>query len=133
MDILNCILGVIGTLTGSIALWMAWNSYRQNLTIERSDLWPSGYKVVNHSLRPIPIQKVELLVKKGVEFIRLIPSPEIRGLTLPGNLAPESSFEVDWVSARQTVEVCLQKETKLEVYTQTGEIFTCVHKHKFKK
>jgi hypothetical protein len=128
MDILNFILGLIGTLTGITGTWFAFHACRQHLTIDRSEMWSDGYKVINHSLRPIPIQKVVLLVKSGTDFVPSNPPPEIRGLILPGSLAPESSFEVDWANARQIVEVCLQRETKLEIYTQTGKVFRRVHK-----
>lgn len=130
MDLINFILGLTGTIMGVIGTWLAFQAYRQKLTIESSVMWPNGYRVVNHSLRPIPIQKAVLLVNNGGVFVPSTPAPKINGLTLPGSLAPESSFEVDWAGARQIAEVCLSSVTKLEIHTQTGKVFSSVHRQK---
>jgi hypothetical protein len=115
-------MAIIGFLSGLYALWISDSSRRQNLTIDISDEFPDWYKITNHSLRPIPIQKVVLLIKGNSGFKPSLESPTIRGITLPGSLAPEFSFEVDWASTRQVVEMIFGGETMLEVHTQTGNV-----------
>jgi hypothetical protein len=121
MSVLNLILGIIGTVFGCAGTIMSIQARRQHLAIGPSDKWTHGYKITNHSLRPIPIEKVTLLVRHGSSFEPTSEPPVIHGLNLPASLSPESSFEVDWASIDQLVDLTLGEEMMLVVQTQTGK------------
>ena len=80
-----------------------------------------GYKITNHTLRPIPIESLTLLVKKQGGVYTPAGAMEIDGLSIPGILAPESSFEVYWSNIEQTVDAVWSDEYRIELRTQTGK------------
>ena len=122
MTILNFILGIIGVITGCIGTWLSIQSRRQHLKINMSDDWTQPCKITNHSLRPIPIQKIILLINEGSGFNPSKEYPILDDIEIPGVLPPESSFKVSWKNISQIVELITPKERQIEIHTQTGKI-----------
>jgi hypothetical protein len=126
MDIANIIaiiLGTVGTLTGCYAAWLSHKAAQQELTIVRTDAKLLRFDVVNFSLRPIPIQSISLELRDEDKFVPSDDTPSIEGISLPGVLAPESSFQVHWADTRQIVEVIVYEEFRLSIKTQIGKVF----------
>jgi hypothetical protein len=127
-------MAIVGFLSGLYALWLSDRNERQRVTIGSSEKRPNWYKITNHSLRSIPIQKIVLLVRNDRGFMPSNEIPQVEGIDLPGVLPPESAFEVTWASIRQVAEMILSGETILEVHTQTGNIIrskkTKIKKHR---
>ena len=122
-------MSLVGFFTGLYALWISDNARTQNVKISKSEFWPKGFKITNESLRPIPINKVLLILTRRDNGQNIILNPEVRGITIPGNLPPEQSFEIDYSSALQIVETVLSKKRTLEVHTQTGKVIRKVIKN----
>ncbi len=120
MEILNFI---IGFALGSIGTWLSIQLYRQNLRIEMSDKRKHGYTITNHSQRPIPIESVKLQIRKHGEGFKEAGHIDIIGISLPGPLAPESSFEAYFSDLEQAIDTVWADEYRLELITQIGKIF----------
>jgi len=121
-EIISLILGAIGTLSGLYATWLSHKVIRQELTLSRTDMDHLRFRITNYSLRPIPIQGIQLGLKVGD---KLIPSPEplsIEGISLPGVLPPESCIDVQQ-STGQKIGMIVCDGFILTVTTQTGRAF----------
>jgi hypothetical protein len=127
-EITSLILGTIGAVTGTYATWLSHKATRQELTLSRTDMKLLRFRVTNHSLRPIPVQAVTLQLRDGSCFVPSTESPTIEGIALPGVLAPESCFTIQWAGTRQVIELIYHGEFILSVTTQTGRTFSLVGK-----
>jgi hypothetical protein len=122
-EITSLILGTIGTAAGLYATWLSHKATRQELTLSRTDMDLLRFRITNYSLRPIPLLSVGLELKDSDRFVPSSESPTIEGITLPGVLAPESCFNVQWAGTRQVVEMIYHEVFVLSVTTQTGKTF----------
>lgn len=120
--ITSLILGTLGTVTGCYATWLSYKATRQELTVLCTDRKLQKFRVINYSLRPVPVQSIRLELKDDKEFMTSNQSPSLQGITLPGPLAPESCFDVEF-ELIQSIEMGLSKEFRLTVITQTGREF----------
>ena len=123
MTALSLLLGTIGTITGCIGAFLSIESRRQRLTISRSNTRKQGYTITNHTLRPIPIESVMIYVRKSGGNFTPAGNIELKGISLPGSLPPESSFDAFSLDVEQAIDVLWSDEYRLELRTQTGKIF----------
>ena len=123
MTLLSLVLGSIGTITGCIGAVLSIEARRQRLTISRSRTRKHGYTITNHTLRPIPIESVIIHVRKSGGTFTPAGKIELEGLSLPGSLPPESSFDAYSLNIEQAIDVLWSDEYRLELRTQTGKIF----------
>ena len=120
MDTATPFMAIVGFLSGLYALWLSHVATRQDLTIARIDADQMKFRVINFSLRPIPVQEIYLELSDNGKFTRSDETPTLDGISLPGPLPPESSFEVQW-ELRQLIEMVLSKRYRLTLITQTGK------------
>ena len=123
MTLLSLFLGAIGTIMGCIGTVLSVEARRQHLTISRSHTRKHGYTITNHTLRPIPIESVKIYVRKSGESFTPACTIELDGLSLPGSLPPESSFDAYSLNIEQAIDVLWSDEYRLELRTQTGKVF----------
>ena len=128
-EIISLILGVVGTLSGLYATWLSQKAIRQELTLSRTDMDLLRFRITNYSLRPIPIQAIQLVLKKGDKFSPSSEPLSIKGIPLPGVLPPESCIDVQQ-STGQKIGMIVSDGFILTVTTQTGRAFRLEEKGK---
>ena len=123
MDVLTQYMAIVGFFSGLYALWLSHKAVRQDLTILCTDSHMLTFRVVNYSLRPVPIESIRLEVKENGTYVTSGGSLTLKDMSLPGILAPESSFKIDY-ALEQLVEIFLSKKYRLTVTSQTGNEFS---------
>ena len=131
LDLGTFLIALVGCVSGLYATWRLHRDARQSICITSSRTQKDWYIVTNHSLRPIPIQDITLFARCGRDKFKSLGNVEIRGIHIPGILAPESSFEVSWTTMEQILDTMMYyDEYYLLLTTQTGKK---IKSHKIKK
>jgi hypothetical protein len=121
---IGAIFGTLGAATGCYATWLNHKAMRQELTIIRTNESSLSFRVTNYSLRPIPILSLSLEIKEDGVFNPSSHELSLHGVTIPGVLAPESSFKIQLSGTEQIVEMIVYEAFRLTVTTQTENTFT---------
>ena len=117
-------MSVVGFVCGLYAIWRLEKDHIADLQIKREHPSRLRFRIVNHSKREIPIEKIRLQLWNENQYEDVLQAPILEGISVPGKLPPESSFRVRWVDNDQLLQLLLSDKFKLIIETQTGSVFS---------